>query len=108
MPIAAATPIAGAPRITIVLIARATSAAVAQRTYTSSAGSLRWSIMTTTSSSLAMVGSMQLIAPLRRQTSHEIVSLLEPAKLFRQRELCQALDLRPLVAAPAFLPFRFE
>ena len=32
MPIAAATPIAGAPRITIVLIARATSGAVLQRT----------------------------------------------------------------------------
>ena len=32
MPIAAATPIAGAPRMTIVLIARATSAAVLQRT----------------------------------------------------------------------------
>ena len=32
MPIAAATPIAGAPRITIVLIARATSCAVRQRT----------------------------------------------------------------------------
>ena len=32
MPSAAATPIAGAPRITIVLIARATSGAVVQRT----------------------------------------------------------------------------
>ncbi len=32
MPMAAATPIAGAPRITIVLIARATSGAVLQRT----------------------------------------------------------------------------
>ena len=32
MPMAAATPIAGAPRITIVLMARATSAAVLQRT----------------------------------------------------------------------------
>jgi hypothetical protein len=31
-PIAAATPIAGAPRMTIVLMARATSAAVLQRT----------------------------------------------------------------------------
>jgi len=32
MPIAAATPMAGAPRMTIVLIARATSGAVLQRT----------------------------------------------------------------------------
>ena len=32
MPIAAATPIAGAPRMTMVLMARATSAAVLQRT----------------------------------------------------------------------------
>ena len=32
MPMAAATPIAGAPRMTIVLMARATSAAVLQRT----------------------------------------------------------------------------
>ena len=32
MPIAAATPIAGAPRMTIVLMARATSGAVLQRT----------------------------------------------------------------------------
>ncbi len=32
MPMAAATPMAGAPRITIVLIARATSAAVLART----------------------------------------------------------------------------
>ena len=32
MPIAAATPIAGAPRITIVLMARATSGALLQRT----------------------------------------------------------------------------
>ena len=39
--IAAATPIAGAPRITIVRIAFATSAAVRQRTYTPWAGSLR-------------------------------------------------------------------
>src|SRR5438477_4287736 len=60
MPIAAATPIAGAPRITIVLMARATSAAVLHRTYTSCDGSLRWSIITTTSSSRAMVGSMKL------------------------------------------------
>ncbi len=41
MPIAAATPIAGAPRITIVRIARATSWADRQRTYTSWPGSLR-------------------------------------------------------------------
>src|SRR5262245_25210457 len=58
MPIAAATPIAGAPRITIVLIARATSAADLQRTYTSSAGSFRWSIITTTSASRAIVGNI--------------------------------------------------
>ena len=38
---AAATPIAGAPRMTIVRIALATSAAVPQRTYTSCAGSFR-------------------------------------------------------------------
>jgi hypothetical protein len=49
-PIAAATPIAGAPRMTIVLIAFATSLAVLQVTYTSDAGSLRWSIITTASS----------------------------------------------------------
>src|SRR5919201_172879 len=60
IPIAAATPIAGAPRITIVLIARATSAAVLQRTYTSSTGSLRWSIITTTSFSRAIVGSIKI------------------------------------------------
>jgi hypothetical protein len=55
---AAATPIAGAPRMTMVLIARATSLAVRQWTYTSSAGSLRWSIITIASASRAMVGSM--------------------------------------------------
>ena len=41
IPIAAATPIAGAPRITMVLIAFATSAAVLHDTYSSAAGSLR-------------------------------------------------------------------
>src|SRR5437867_6776921 len=60
MPIAAATPIAGAPRITIVLMARATSGAVLQRTYTSWPGSFRWSIITTTSPSRAIVGSISI------------------------------------------------
>ena len=55
---AAATPIAGAPRMTIVLIARATSLPVTQRTYTSLAGSLRWSTMTTASSCHSIVGSI--------------------------------------------------
>src|SRR6185503_16239734 len=58
IPIAAATPIAGAPRITIVLIALATSAAVLQVTYTSTAGSLRWSIIMMESDCRSMVGSM--------------------------------------------------
>ena len=58
MPIAAATPMAGAPRITIVLIALATSCAVLHVTYTSDTGSLRWSIMTTASPFQSIVGSM--------------------------------------------------
>ena len=41
MPIAAATPMAGAPRITIVVMAFATSLAVRQRTQTSAPGSFR-------------------------------------------------------------------
>src|SRR5688572_22335814 len=60
-PIAAATPIAGAPRMTIVLIAFATSWAVLQETYTSDAGSFRWSIMTTASSFHSIVGSIVLM-----------------------------------------------
>ena len=40
-PIAAATPIAGAPRMTIVRMARATSCAVRHRIYSSWPGSLR-------------------------------------------------------------------
>ncbi|MND02160.1 hypothetical protein D3C83_214380 [compost metagenome] len=59
IPIAAATPMAGAPRITMVLIAFATSAAVRQVTYTSAPGSLRWSIITTPSSFQSIVGSIQ-------------------------------------------------
>ena len=65
-PMAAATPIAGAPRITIVLMAFATSLAVLQVTYTSDAGSLRWSIITTVSSFHSMVGSILLEPTSRR------------------------------------------
>src|SRR5215470_16754466 len=60
IPIAAATPIAGAPRITIVLIALATSCAVRHVTYTSDAGSLRWSIITTVPPVQSIVGSIGL------------------------------------------------
>src|SRR5262245_28037726 len=59
IPIAAATPIAGAPRMTMVLIAFATSFAVLHVTYTSDAGSLRWSIITTASSFHSIVGSIR-------------------------------------------------
>src|SRR5688500_11318954 len=61
MPIAAATPMAGAPRITIVLMALATSLAVLQVTYTSDAGSLRWSIISTASPFHSIVGSIVAI-----------------------------------------------
>ena len=67
MPIAAATPIAGAPRMTIVLIAFATSGAVLHVTYTSTPGSFRWSIITTASSFHSMVGSMGVSAVGSRQ-----------------------------------------
>jgi hypothetical protein len=60
MPIAAATPIAGAPRITIVRMALATSCGVRQRTYSSCDGSFRWSTMITTSSCQSIVGSIFL------------------------------------------------
>ena len=50
---------AGAPRITIVLMARATSFGVVQVTYCSRTGNLRWSIITTAPSCQAMVGSMR-------------------------------------------------
>ena len=58
MPIAAETPMAGAPRITMVLMARATSVADVQRTHTSAVGSLRWSIITIASSCQSIVGSI--------------------------------------------------
>ena len=58
MPIAAATPMAGAPRITMVLMAFATSLAVRHLTQISDPGNFRWSIMTTASSCQSMVGSI--------------------------------------------------
>jgi hypothetical protein len=61
VPIAAATPIAGAPRITIVLMALATSFAVRQCTYTSAPGSFRWSTITIPSSFQSIVGNICLI-----------------------------------------------
>src|SRR6185436_17322187 len=67
-PMAAATPMAGAPRITIVVIALATSFAVRQVTYTSAPGSLRWSIITIASSVRSMVGS---IAPSLQEATVE-------------------------------------
>ena len=57
-PMAAHTPMAGAPRITMVVIALATSLPVRHVTYTSDAGSLRWSIITTASVFHSIVGSM--------------------------------------------------
>jgi hypothetical protein len=47
IPMPAATPIAGAPRMTMSLIARATSRWSRYTRYTSRCGSSRWSIMTT-------------------------------------------------------------
>ena len=55
---AALTPIAGAPRITIVLMALATSFTVLQMTYVSVTGNLRWSTILMVSPSQATVGSM--------------------------------------------------
>src|SRR6478672_1136111 len=57
MPYAAATPIAGAPRTTIVRIASATSAADRHSTSTSSSGSRRWSRSTTASPSSRRIRS---------------------------------------------------
>src|SRR5660398_182915 len=55
MPMAAATPIAGAPRMTIVRMASATSSHRVQVTYSCTSGSLLWSIITTLPSSHSMV-----------------------------------------------------
>jgi hypothetical protein len=57
---AAATPIAGAPRITIFLIASITWVGVLQTTKLSLKGSFRWSIMITWSSCQAIVGIMEV------------------------------------------------
>ena len=56
-PRAAATPIAGAPRIAMSLMAAATSWWSRQRRNTCSAGRRRWSIITTTPSSHVTVGT---------------------------------------------------
>src|SRR5687767_5680805 len=87
MPIAAATPMAGAPRITIVLMALATSLAVLQVTYTSDAGSLRWSIITTASPFHSIVGS--------------IVAIVSGPRL-------QAPGARPAVSDFSLSPFAFR
>src|SRR5688572_2027741 len=56
IPIAAATPIGGAPRITIIFVALAAAGAVMHWTYTSADGSLLWSTITITSSLHTIVG----------------------------------------------------
>ena len=63
MPIAAATPIAGAPRITIVLIARDRLRRSSGADVDFLGRKFRWSIITTASPSRAIVGSMRTIQP---------------------------------------------
>jgi len=59
MPKAAATPMAGAPRMAMSLIAAATSAWLRQRIITCSAGSRRWSMSTTSPSCHSTVGTIR-------------------------------------------------
>src|SRR5665811_1720680 len=66
MPMAAATPIAGAPRMTIVRMASATSSHRVQVTYSCTSGSLLWSIITTLPSSHSMVLTSPPFAELTR------------------------------------------
>src|SRR5660397_269405 len=66
MPMAAATPIAGAPRMTIVRTASATSSHCVQVTYSCPSGSLLWSIITPLPSSHSMVPTSPPFAELTR------------------------------------------
>src|SRR6187551_1506808 len=96
-PYAAATPIAGAPRTTIVRIAFATSCAERHSTWTSSSGRRRWSRRTTRSPSRRTIssGRRSTAPPANRGLIVRRLSALVPRSQVLRLLLGERIDLDP-------------